>query len=132
MRRKKLTRIEPPSCDCNLCKDDAANRLDCKKYSNWVKRNMSKRSLMEPFDVEEVYDSDTSLSFDIESNMLSDDIIKILNEHISSGFRTDYRKFLDGVRISKNKQQRLMLEIKNILLEYYSKDVSDWGKDENR
>jgi hypothetical protein len=58
MRRKSLTRLEPPLCDCKLCEEDSPNRLDCKKYSNWVQRNMAKRSLMEPFDVDEVHTRD--------------------------------------------------------------------------
>ena len=32
MRRKSLSRVEPPVCDCELCKNDSPNRLDCKKY----------------------------------------------------------------------------------------------------
>ena len=131
MRRKQLSRAEPPVCDCNLCKDDCANRLDCKKYSNWIKRNMSKRSLMEPFDVNEVYDTDASLEVDVESSVISSEIKNILNIHISSDFRVDYRKYIEGVKITKGKKDKLFNEIKRILKEHYSENISDWCENED-
>tara|TARA_R100000315_G_C5227928_1_gene138959 strand:+ start:719 stop:1348 length:630 start_codon:yes stop_codon:yes gene_type:complete len=126
MRRKSLTRIEPPLCDCKLCKEDSANRLDCKKYSNWVQRNMAKRSLMEPFDVDEIHTRDASFVSNFNEKLLSSDIIKILNEHIPASIRSDYRMFIDGVKLPKNKRDNLMQEIKNILSEHY-----EWSEDED-
>ena len=125
MRRKQLTRVEPPDCKCNLCKKDSANRLDCKKYSNWVKRNMSKKSLMEPFDVNEVYNKNASSSRDLEELITSADIYKILDEHIPVEIRADYRRFLEGVSIPKNKKEKLLSEIRLILQEHYSRDIED-------
>jgi len=132
MRRKRLTRIEPPPCDCELCSLDSANRLDCKKYSNWVKRNMAKRSLMEPFDVDEVYTTDASFTPATEEQIMSSDIISILNEHIPASLRADYRMFLDGVSLSKTKRINLLSNIKAILAEHYSGEALDWGDDEER
>lgn len=132
MRRKRLTRIEPPPCDCELCALDSANRLDCKKYSNWVKRNMAKRSLMEPFDVNEVYNTDASFTPATEEKIMSSDIISILNEYIPASLRADYRMFLDGVSIPKAKRLNLISNIKIILAEHYSGEALDWGQDEDR
>ena len=132
MRRKRLTRIEPPPCECELCSTDSANRLDCKKYSNWVKRNMAKRSLMEPFDVDEVYNTDASFTPKTEEQIMSSDIIAILNEHIPASLRADYRMFLDGVSISKSKRINLISNIKSILAEHYSGEALDWGDNEER
>ena len=122
MRRKQLMRVEPPSCKCKLCKEDSPNRLDCQKYSNWIRRNIAKRSLMEPFDVDEVYSSKSSCIFNLDDKILSSDIIKILNEHIPANIRVDYRKFLDGVSISKNKKEKLMQTIKSIIKKHYNED----------
>ena len=126
MRRKSLTRIEPPLCDCKLCEEDSPNRLDCKKYSNWVQRNMAKRSLMEPFDVDEIHTRDASFVSNFNEKLLSSDIIKILNEHIPASIRSEYRMFIDGVKLPKNKRDNLMEQIKNILSEHY-----EWSEDEN-
>ncbi len=119
MRRKQLSRVEPPTCLCELCKHDSANRLDCKKYASWVKRNMAKRSLMEPFDVDELYNKEVSGTFDFADAMASSEVMKILDEHIPSSIRVDYRKFIDGDSLSKNRSDSLMQEIKNILREHY-------------
>jgi len=124
MRRKQLARLEPPLCDCDLCKNDSANRLDCKKYSNWVRRNMAKRSLMEPFDVGEVYSQSASSTQNIDELLISSDIISILNEHIPASSRVDYRKFIEGVALPKNKKEKLIEQIRAILDKH-------WGKNEN-
>jgi len=126
MRRKSLTRLEPPLCDCELCKEDSANRLDCKKYSNWVQRNMAKRSLMEPFDVDEIHTRDVSFEDNFNEKVLSTDIINILNQHIPASIRTDYRMFIDGVKIPKNKRDNLIQHMKEILSEHY-----EWRGDED-
>ena len=55
LRRNKFQRAEPPSCSCPLCTTDSADRPDCPKYAAWLKRNLSKRSLVEPFNVEDIY-----------------------------------------------------------------------------
>lgn len=122
MRRKQLSRIEPPACSCDLCKSDAHNRLDCKKYASWIKRNMAKRSLMEPFDVDETYGKESYGALNVEDTIVSSELLQILDEHIPSSLRVDYRKFVDGDTLSKNKKERLIQEIKNILHEYYSNE----------
>tara|TARA_Y100001934_G_scaffold282344_1_gene395613 strand:- start:259 stop:828 length:570 start_codon:yes stop_codon:yes gene_type:complete len=108
MRRKSLSRVEPPVCDCELCKNDSPNRLDCKKYEKWIKRNLAKRSLMEPFDVEEVYNQSVSFTPDVEQKVFSDNIINLLNEHIPVSLRADYRKFVDGASIPKSRRENLI------------------------
>lgn len=124
MRRKQLSRAEPPLCDCTLCSNDSPNRLDCKKYQNWVKRNISKKSLMEPFDVEAVYHDGASHTPNIEQNIMASDIKQILNEHIPASCRADYRRFVEGVSLPKNKRERLIEQIKEILAKH-------WGENEN-
>ena len=122
MRRKQLIRVEPPACDCKLCKEDSPNRLDCQKYSNWVKRNISKKSLMEPFDVDDVHSTKASYENSIDDLVLSSEIITILNERIPVTIRADYRKFIEGVSISKSKKESLISKIKQILEEYYNEN----------
>ncbi len=131
MRRKQLMRVEPPLCRCELCQTDAANRLDCRKYSNWIKRNISKRTLMEPFNVDDIYTTDASTCVDVDSGLLSVDIKRILNEHISVHFRVDYRRFIEGAKLPKHRKEKLIKEIMLILSEHYSSDIFDWRNDEN-
>lgn len=125
MRRKQLTRLEPPLCSCELCKEDSSNRLDCRKYSNWVKRNMAKKSLMEPFDVQEVYNSDASFTTDIELDMLSADVVEVLNHRVPVSIRGDYRRFIEGVTLPKNRREKVIKEIKEIIHTHYSKKIAE-------
>ena len=117
MRRKQLTRVEPPQCECALRVADSEDRLDCPKYSNWIKRNMSKKSLMEPFDVDDIHSTAASTSEDVDDIVISSDILTILDEHIPASIRADYKRFIEGVSISKSKRERLISHIKNILSE---------------
>ena len=125
MRRKSLTRIEPPACDCELCVNDSANRLDCKKYSNWVKRNMAKKSLMEPFDVLNVTTTDASEQTDVNENLLSSEIISILDEHVCANLRADYRRFIEGHTIPRQRRNRVINHIKEILSKHYNLDFKE-------
>lgn len=125
MRRKSLSRAEPPRCSCKLCKVDAPNRLDCKKYSNWVKRNMAKKSLMEPFDVSEVYNEDVSFTSNVDDIVMSSNAIAILNQHVPPSARGDYRRFIEGVSLPKNRREKIILLIKSLLKEHWSDD-EDW------
>ena len=87
---------------------------------------MAKRSLMEPFDVTEIYTSDASITTDIDLNMLTSDVIDILNRHVPSSIRGDYRRFIEGVNLPKHKREKLIDEIRNILHNHYSrKDIED-------
>ena len=78
---------------------------------------------MEPFDVDSMNNSDASFLLNFEDHLLSSDILSILDEHIPSSIRVEYRKFIDGASISKQKKERLIKEIKIILKEKYSKEI---------
>ena len=119
MRRKQLSRVEPPECSCELCQCDSGNRLDCKKYSNWVKRNMSKRSLMEPFNVNEVYNSDVSVSNDLNFQIMSSEFLRILNEHMPASLRADYKRLIEGASLPKNRKEKVVHNIKELLRKHY-------------
>jgi len=131
MRRKQLRRVEPPICYCELCKSNSDNRMDCKKYEKWVQRNNAKKNLMEPFNVQDIYTMDVSNTHDIENELFSRDVFEILNEHIPVSFRADYRRFIEGVSLPKAKREKLIKQIKDILLEHYGSEAVEWGQDEN-
>ena len=80
---------------------------------------------MEPFDVDEVYDEKVSSCSDLTELITSMDIYKILDEHVPAEIRGDYRRFIEGVSIPKNKKERLFLEIRSILRKYYSKEITN-------
>ena len=77
---------------------------------------------MEPFDVNEVYTSDASHNIDVDNQIFSSDIINVLNEHIPANIRADYRRFIEGASLPKNKKDKLLQQIKAILAKHYNED----------
>ena len=72
---------------------------------------------MEPFDVDDIHSTAASTSEDVDDIVISSDILTILDEHIPASIRADYKRFIEGVSISKSKRERLISHIKNILSE---------------
>lgn len=127
MRRDKFQRIEPPNCKCELCKSDDAERLNCKKYSSWIQRNLSKRSLVEPFDVDNVYTSEVSSTKQMEESVMSSEVLCVLDKHMPARSRGDYRRFIEGVRLTKDKRERVIIQIKAVLSKHYSEEAEEWN-----
>ena len=74
---------------------------------------------MEPFDVDEVHRKENSQTLNFEDSILSSEILKVLDQYIPASIRVDYRRFVDGDSLPKNKKERLIQEIKIIIKEYY-------------
>jgi DNA-directed RNA polymerase specialized sigma subunit len=126
LRRDKFERVEPPSCDCRLCEEDSSERLDCPKYSAWVRRNMAKRSLVEPLDVTEVYSRESGNNIDTAENVMSREVIAALDKHMPAHSRGDYKRLMEGVRLSKDKRSKVLEQIRKTLSEHFSTEAEDW------
>ena len=59
---------------------------------------------MEPFDVSEVYNKDVSFTNNVDEIVMSGNVIDILNKHVPSYFRADYRRFVEGVSLPKSQK----------------------------
>ena len=127
LRRNKFQRLEPPSCSCKLCVSDDENRLDCHKYAAWLRRNLSKRSLMESFNVDEVHTEESgTVSKCVGEAIMSNDIIKVLDKYMPARNRSDYRRFIENVRIPKERRERVIVQIRAVLAEHYSGEAEEW------
>ena len=80
---------------------------------------------MEPFDVSEVYHKDVSFTSNVDEIVMSGNVIEILNKHVPSYFRADYRRFVEGVSLPKNRREKIIVLIKSLLKEHWSED-EDW------
>ena len=127
LRRNKFERVEPPSCDCKLCTADSSERLDCPKYAAWVRRNMAKRSLVEPLDVTEVYSREGTNNIDTAENVMSREVIAALDKHMPAHARGDYRRLMEGVKLSKDRRIKVLEQIRNTLSEHYSGEAEGWN-----
>jgi len=127
LRRDKFERVEPPSCNCKLCATDSAERLDCPRYSAWLRRNMAKRSLVEPLDVTEVYSREGSKEVDTAEDVMSREVIAALDKYMPAHIRGDYRRLMEGVKLSKDRHNKILEQIRSTLSEHYSGEAEGWN-----
>ena len=132
LKRNKLTRYQPPCVDCpfydpeckvsqNKC-SEFKNKEDCQKYSNWQKRNIAKKSLAQPLDISNIND-------EREKNMRREpkvydfvtkkELLEIIDKELPISYRRDYRRMVEGVNIPKQRKQKLIDKLKEIIKENY-------------
>ena len=120
LRRDRVERHTPPCamCDNNNgeCKlyDDMAC---CEKWQKWILRNTAKKSLAEPYDVEKILNTDAG-SYnhqDISENLAQSELFKLVDEKLPLNMRGDFLRLIDGVKIPKDKRQKLLETIREII-----------------
>lgn len=126
-KRDNYQRPDKPCLTCPLydphCKKstnqclDFENKTDCELYNAWEIRNNSKKNIMRPVNIEssEDYGSKYHTKGDIGDIVLSQEIIKKLDENIPVSHRESYLKLKYGEKINKSDLQKLILVIKEII-----------------
>jgi DNA-directed RNA polymerase specialized sigma24 family protein len=111
---------------------DALDRYDCKRPlenflsvhlsnrlknfirdNHYLKDNTEKKKIKSPN-----YISDENYikeNFDIEEYLINKEILQIIDEELPSNMREDYLKMINGVSINKNKKEKIINKIKEIL-----------------
>lgn len=126
-KRDNYQRPDKPCLTCPLydphCKKstsqclDFENKNDCALYNAWETRNNSKKNIMRPVAIEdsEDYASKHHTNGDIGDIVLTQEIIKKLDEHIPASHRESYLKLKYGEKINKSDFQKLILIIREIM-----------------
>jgi len=126
-KRDNYQRPDKPCLTCPLydphCKKstsqclDFENKNDCELYNAWETRNNSKKNIMRPVAIEdsEDYASKYHTKGDIGDIVLTQEIIKKLDEHIPAPHRESYLKLKYGEKINKSDFQKLILIIREIM-----------------
>jgi RNA polymerase sigma factor (sigma-70 family) len=112
LRRDKLTRKQSPCLNCQKCEDER-DKLNCMKYMKWKLRNNAKQNLMECTDYEFDISDDTPLL----SDMMKKELVQLIDRELPVELRSDYKKLIEGNKLSKCKHIRLVNMIKDILKE---------------
>jgi len=128
MKRNKFSR---PNAPCDGCPfkcprkqvesgcAEFKDRRDCPKYAGWEQRNAAKRNLMEPCSVESIRSqAEAATTNSALEKMERDELVQLIDRHLPVGLRSDYRRMVEGVRLSKRRRQRIMDAIKQILREH--------------
>lgn len=102
LKRNKYERKMPP---CDDCIEFNPKCKKCKKWANNARRNERKQNLLNSIAV------DTTIS---EQSFLQEDsynLIQEIFEKLSPDTRCDFRRLLDGVKISPHRHEKLKAEI---------------------
>lgn len=115
LRRNKLIRPQLPCLDCHICQTEE-ERMRCQKYTKWKQRNDLKRSLMESSELNDFDVGDNNT--DISSFLLNTELMCLIDKHLPISLRSDYRRFLEGSKLSKKKRICLLNTINGILQDH--------------
>ncbi len=130
-KRNQVGRPDKPCLTCPLydphCNkstsqcEDFENKNDCEMYASWVKRNDSKKNIMQPIDIYNVRDEH-------EENMKTGDHIDelerqelwtIIDKHLDTKLRADYIKLRHNIKIPKQRRLQIERAILDITKEHY-------------
>jgi len=118
LHRSKLCRYEVPCINCpffdknkkksdNQC-TEFVNKMDCKKWADWSKRNASKSGLMNPSDIYSV-DFDSLINDErIDYNEVRNELDKLIPPEL----RADFLRLLDGVKIPTKSRDKILTIIR--------------------
>jgi hypothetical protein len=103
------------------------DKLECDKYSGWEKRNGAKRSLVEPLDIETIRDErekNMRNNTDIPAIVIRSELMGIIDKNLSVTLRSDFKKMMEDISIGKQRRDKVIAAIKEILEEDY--DGETW------
>jgi hypothetical protein len=134
LRRNKLHRNSPP---CSICpfqnKKKASgcaeftDKNECPKWAGWYARNQAKRSLVESCDVSKVTHVTPTSDGDICSRLSCAELLQFVSDKIPLALRADYRRFLEGARLSKPRREAVVEAVREIVGVQDGNEVEAWS-----
>ena len=118
-KRNNYSRLEKPcdTCEFFIKKKCTAfeDQEECNLYKGWLDRNNAKKNLMHSVSVE--YDQKDK---DIPSlsTLFAKEVLDLLDEELHVRFREDWIRFINNLKLSKNRKDRLLEEIGKTLEEH--------------
>jgi len=124
-KRNNYGRPEKPCEHCPLkaydpeCKNSKStctkfdNLMDCTLYKGWTDRNASKRNLMSSYTV--LFDKPAEA--DVADAVFSKEMFNLLDTQMPVPAREDWIRFINNLKITKVRRQKILDEISNILRE---------------
>jgi hypothetical protein len=120
LKRNKYERYEKPCLLCPLYRANYGdedciayhNKINCKLYGAWAKRNEKRKSLM--FAVEETDGAEASYEDNNLNNMVRAEILELIESKIPMNIRDEYLRWRAGLKLtgqSKKTIESFVLEI---------------------
>lgn len=119
-KRDNYQRPDKPCLTCPLYKHMActkySNKNDCELYYNWSNRNSIKKNLMHLTTIDEI--KDYANIFNQEDNVVNNELIKIVEEHLVGDDRITYLKVKSGSKVSKADMIKLTEKLQQIISDH--------------
>tara|TARA_R110000824_G_scaffold9415_10_gene42212 strand:- start:24674 stop:25285 length:612 start_codon:yes stop_codon:yes gene_type:complete len=130
LQRDKLSRHQPPCPSCpfydpeykqskNMC-SAFEDKMECDKYTGWEKRNGAKRSLAEPLDISSIRDENEKnmrSNTDVPALVIRAELMGIIDKNLPVSLRADFKKMMEDVSVGKQKRDKVINAIREILEE---------------
>jgi len=131
LRRDKLHRNSPPCSACPFkttqvvarnadfthSQQECAefeDRMECPKWMGWNTRNQAKRSLVESCDVSKVTHVAPLEDSDVCTRLSHAELLQRVSDQIPLVLRADYRRLIEGARLSKPKREAVIAAVRGI------------------
>lgn len=129
-KRNKYERPDKPCHHCPLFELEQCNKYDdimeCELYNGWYTRNTAKKNLMSTIDLDSVHDEhENNMRQNDPESLDQKEIMKLIERELPVEFREDFIRLKMSLRLRKQKKERLMLVISQIL-EENNIDTQTW------
>ena len=98
-----------------------SDKSECTSFSSWFNRNSRKKNLMSPVKMSDMTsgsESFLSKSKSELSNIIDEEVIKVIDKNISLDIRLDYIRFKNGLKLPKPRRDAVKKEIAEIIKEH--------------
>lgn len=134
LKRNKFSRREPPCTKCpffdpeckkstNKC-SEFLDKMDCSKWTDWLKSNAAKSGLVRPLDIDSMVEDELPDDTEFINNINISSILQKINRELPVELRADFLKMLDGVYVNKVKKEKVRAFIKEMGV---MEELHDWN-----
>jgi len=115
LKRDKFKRVETPCTLCNakFKQGDSSGGHDgkyCKKFQNWIKRNISKQSLAAPINQVVEFSYECNIDDEIDRK----DLFRLIDFNIPLNLREPYLKMRVGDKVTPTQRKLVLIFIEKI------------------
>lgn len=97
----------------------APKNIKDEELEKWLKRNSSKRSLIDTLDISDDRNEPYSPEYDLIQHK---EMLRIIDIHLPVEYRGDYRCLIEDVKLPKSRRVKILEVLKEILNEYATRE----------
>lgn len=94
------------------------DKNECENYGRWLKRNSSKKNIMNPIGID-IVDDTHERNFHLSLNIISDisysELVELIDRELPANLRSLYLRLKYGGKLTKIQREKITVEIREIL-----------------